>query len=195
MAYNSGRKKMMEAAEFTDYYEIPELSPNATSETKERTYRYLAQRYHPDNLETGDRLRFDQNLEAHDTLKDQIRCAQYGIKHKTYSGLLSRLAEGITGNKCINLDTDIQNKLLSILYVKCRQDLSDPGIRDFELVRLSGCPAEHLRFHLWYLKAKGWVARTEEGMLAITVEGVDRAISKYHHDTAKILLTDQHCIN
>jgi hypothetical protein len=49
---------------------------------------------------------------------------------------------------------DIQNKLLSLLYVKCRQNFREPGIGDAELERLSGCPAEHLEFHLWCLKGK-----------------------------------------
>jgi hypothetical protein len=48
---------------------------------------------------------------------------------------------------------------------------------------VSGCPREHLEFHLWYLKAKGWIARLENGMLAITVEGVDRAHSEHRLGT------------
>ncbi|MGR9037200.1 MAG: DnaJ domain-containing protein, partial [Gammaproteobacteria bacterium] len=34
---------------FVDYYEVLEISPNANSETIDRIFRYLAQRYHPDN--------------------------------------------------------------------------------------------------------------------------------------------------
>ena len=48
----------MEASEFIDYYEILEISPNANSGTIDRMFRYLAQRHHPDNPETGDRVRF-----------------------------------------------------------------------------------------------------------------------------------------
>ena len=77
---------------------------------------------------------------------------------------------------------------LSILYVKRRQDINDPGIGDSELERLSGCPREHLEFHLWYLKAKGWKSKdSENGMLAITVEGVDRTNSEPRHETTKLL--------
>lgn len=55
-----------------------------------------------------------------------------------------------------------------------------------------GCPVEHLQFHLWYLKEKGWIRKTESGMFAITVEGVDRANSGLHRETdANRLLTDQ----
>jgi hypothetical protein len=56
---------------------------------------------------------------------------------------------------------------------------------------LSGCPREHLEFHLWYLKEKGWIGRLENGTLAIPVEGVDRANSEHHRKTTTKLVTDQ----
>jgi curved DNA-binding protein CbpA len=182
----------MEASEFVDYYEILEISPNADSGAIERMFRYLAQRYHPDNRDTGDRLRFDVVLEAHDTLKDPIKRAQFDIRHQNHSGMRWRLAEEASDSKGIVRDVDTQNKLLSILYVKRRQNIRDPGIGDLELERLLGCPAEHLEFHLWYLKEKSWIGRTENGMFAITVEGVDRANSEQDRKTvSKKLLSDQ----
>jgi hypothetical protein len=39
---------------------------------------------------------------------------------------------------------------------------------------LAGCPREHIEFHLWHLKEKGWITRMENGLLAITVSGVDK---------------------
>lgn len=182
---------MMEASKFIDYYEILEISPNANSGTIDRMFRYLAQRYHPDNQDTGDRLRFDEIVEAHDTLSDPVKRAQYDIQHKNHSGVRWKLAEEASDNKGIERDVDIQNKLLSILYVKRRQNINDPGVGSFDLERMLGCPAEHLEFHVWYLKEKGWIKRTESGMLAITVEGVDRANSEQHRKTTSKLLTDQ----
>ena len=182
---------MMEASGFIDYYEILEISPNANSGTIDRMFRYLAQRYHPDNQDTGDLLRFNEIVEAHNTLKDPVKRAQYDIQHKTHSGFRWKLVEEASDSKGIERDVDIQNKLLSILYVKRRQNISDPGVGSFDLERMLGCPAEHLEFHVWYLKEKGWIKRTESGMLAITVEGVDRANSEQHRKTASKLLTDQ----
>jgi hypothetical protein len=78
-----------------------------------------------------------------------------------------------------------------MLYVQRRQNINDPGIGNHELERVSGCPREHLEFHLWYLKEKGWIGRLENGTLAITVEGVDRANSEHHRKTTIKLLTDQ----
>jgi hypothetical protein len=30
-----------------------------------------------------------------------------------------------------------------------------------------------MQFHLWYMTAKGWVARTDDGQIGITVAGID----------------------
>jgi curved DNA-binding protein CbpA len=181
----------MEASKFIDYYEILEISPNANSGTIERVFRHLAQRYHPDNQDTGDRLRFNEIVEAHDTLKDPVKRAQYDIQHKNHSGIRWKLTAEASDSKGIERDVDIQNKLLALLYVKRRQNISDPGIGNLELERLLGCPAEHLEFNIWYLKEKGWIARTESGMLAITVEGVDHANSEHQRKAANKLLTDR----
>ncbi len=182
---------MMEASTFIDHYEILEISPNANSATIDRVFRHLAQRYHPDNQDTGDEFRFSEILEAHDTLKDPVKRAQYDIQHKNHSGFRWRLVEEASDSKGVERDVDIQNKLLSVLYVKRRQNISDPGIGNQDLERLLGCPAEHLEFHIWYLKEKGWIAKTESGTLAITVAGVDRANSEHHRKTTNKLLTDQ----
>ena len=179
------------AAGFIDYYEILEISPNANSGTVERMFRYFAQLYHPDNPDSGDRSRFDVIMEAHDTLRDPARRAQYDIEHKNRSNVRSKLVDEVTDGKSFGRGIDIQNKLLSLLYVKCRQNVREPGIGDAELERLSGCPAEHLEFHLWYLKGKGWIRKTDDGTVAITVEGVDRANSEYDRKATSKLLTDQ----
>lgn len=181
----------MADSEFIDYYEVLQISPNANSGTIERVFRYLAQLYHPDNRDTGDRFCFDVIIEAHNTLRDPIKRAQYDLEHKNQSNARSKLVEEVSDNKGIERGIDTQNKLLSLLYVKCRRNVREPGIGEIELERLSGCPAEHLEFHLWYLKEKGWIRRTENGTFAITAEGVDRANSEHHRKTTNNLLTDQ----
>ena len=180
----------MEASMFTDYYEILEISPNASLETIDRMFRYLAKRYHPDNQDTGDVRRFSEILDAHTGLKDPVKRAEYDIEHKNHSHFSRKLADEASDSKGLERDVDIQDKLLSIFYVKRRQNISEPGVGNLELERLLGCPAERLEFHLWYLKEKGWIKKTESGTLAITVEGVDRANSEHHRRATNNLLTD-----
>jgi len=181
----------MEASKFIDYYELLEISPNANSGTIERMFRYFAQRYHPDNHDTGDRDRFDLMAEAYATLRDPVKRAQYDIQHRDHSNFSWKLAKEASDSKGINGDVDTQTKLLSILYAKRRQNIRDPGVGNQELEHLLGCPPEHLEFHLWYLKEKAWIGKTESGTLAITVEGVDRVNSEQHRKTSNKLLTDQ----
>jgi curved DNA-binding protein CbpA len=174
---------------FTDFYEILEISPNANSETIERIFRFLAMRYHPDNRDSGDDERFSELVEAHNTLRDPVKRAQYDIQYKQNSDLRRKLAEEASNTKGIDRDIVIQDKLLSLLYVKRRQEVNSPGMGDWELESLLGCPREHLQFHLWYMKSKGWIAKIENGMFAITAEGVDRANSENRRGHTTKLLT------
>ena len=177
----------MEASEFIDYYEILEISPNADSGAIERMFRYHAQRYHPDNRDTGDRLRFDVILEAHNTLKDPVKRAQYDIQHKSQWGFRWKLAA-----EANDIWHQRSEQAAVDFYVKRRQNVRDAGVGDIELERLLDCPPEQLEFHLWYLKEKGWIGRTENGTLAITIEGVDRTNSEHQLKTvSKKLLSDQ----
>src|SRR5262245_48085676 len=125
----------VEASKFIDYYEILEISPNANSGTIDRIFRHLAQRYHPDNPDSGDRAHFDVIMEAYNALKDPANRAQYDIQHKNHSDLRWKLNNEASDRKGIERDVDFQNRLLSILYVKRRQNVSDPGIGNLELER------------------------------------------------------------
>ena len=55
-----------------DCYEVMQLSPNADAETIERVYRMLAQRYHPDNVDTGNSELFIQLCEAYRVLGSPV---------------------------------------------------------------------------------------------------------------------------
>ena len=122
-------------ATFADYYEILEISPNANQDTIERIFRHHARRYHPDNQETGDFRRFNEVVEAHNALKDPVRRAQYDVQYQNRTQIRRILTDEASDPKGIDRDVDIQNKLLSILYVKCRLNIDDPGFGDFELER------------------------------------------------------------
>jgi curved DNA-binding protein CbpA len=195
----------MTAKIFVNYYQILDVSPDTSSEAIEQSFRQMALRYHPDNLATGDRSRFDAVVEAHTTLKDKIKRAQYHRDHQHHLPPFSPSAADDAGpaesgdsadrhqffdNLGVDRDVSVQNNLLMLLYLKRRRSIREPGIGNAELERLSGCSREHLEFHLWYLKAKGWIATGEDGLLSITIDGVDRAALIYQ-EGAKKLITDQ----
>lgn len=183
---------MEQAATYTDYYETLEISPNANTDTIDRVFRYLAQRYHPDNHETGNHIRFSEIVQAHEVLRHPEKRARYDLAHKGHVEYSSNLATEASDREGLHFDVVIQERLLSILYVKRRRNMQNPGIGNLELERLSGCPREHIEFHLWYLKEKGWIFRMENGLFSITVSGVDKAIQEYGRLHNSKLLTDQH---
>jgi curved DNA-binding protein CbpA len=112
----------MAANDFIDYCEILEISPNANLGTVERMFRYFAQLYHRDSPETGDRVRFDTVVEAHDALKNPLKRAQYDIKYKNRSNGRPKELTGISDRDGVGQGIDFQNRLLSLLYVKRRQN-------------------------------------------------------------------------
>jgi len=181
----------MEPGEFKDFYEILEISPNANSDTIDRVFRYLAQRYHPDMQGTGDHQRFSDIVQAHETLRDPAKRARYDIEYKQRSGRPSAQSEVVPAPQALFEDGTVQERLLLLLYVKRRRNMNNPGMGNLELERLSGCPRELLEFHLWYLKEKGWISRLENGLLSITVNGVDQSNRDTRRSPNTKLLTAQ----
>ena len=58
----------MENEKGVDYYDVLQVSTSAEPETINRVFRLLAQRFHPDNQQTGDEKRFRIILEAYSVL-------------------------------------------------------------------------------------------------------------------------------
>jgi curved DNA-binding protein CbpA len=173
-----------------DLYEILEISPNASQETVERMFRYLAQRYHPDRQGTGDADRFDQIVKAYNTLKEPESRAAYDSRHKTNVDYHWSLVEEAGDNDNFEKDGLIQERVLSVLYSRRKRDSRDPGLGQLQLERLTGCPHEMLDFHLWYLRDKGWIMRMENGSVAITADGVDQCLLNHQRGGVQKLLTE-----
>ena len=159
-----------------DLYETLEVSPNASQDTIERMFRYFAQRYHPDRRGTGDAERFRQIVKAYDTLREPESRAEYDARHKSNFDYQWSLVEEAGDRDNFEQDSMIQERVLSLLYTKRKREPLEPGLGAIHLVRLIGCPQEMMDFHLWYLRDKGWVTRLENGLEAITADGVDQSM-------------------
>jgi curved DNA-binding protein len=159
----------------SDHYEALQLSPNADLDTIHRVYRLLAQRYHPDNAETGSQERFRAVAEAYKVLSDADRRAAYDVDYAMTRRLRWRIFDQRNSGEGIEAERRKRTGILALLYHKRLHAPDHPGITLNEMEDLLGTPREHLEFSLWYLKEHALVARSDNGRFAITVRGVDEA--------------------
>ena len=157
-----------------DYYEILQISATAETETIHRVYRLLAQRYHPDNAETGSPARFRQITEAYKVLGDAAGRERYDVVYERQRQARWRLAKfSATADADFDAEAQLRVAVLEVLCTKRRTEPNQPAMYQGELEQLTGAPREHIDFTIWYLVQKKLVQRTDQSLLAITVEGVD----------------------
>lgn len=157
-----------------DHYETLQVSPHADRETIERVFRHLANRYHPDNRDSGDARRFTELINAHDILSDPGKRAAYDVHHENIRQTRWRIFSQDSVTDEIATDARVRLAMLSLLYVARRNNPQEPGIGTIELERLLACPDEALQFQMWYLRENGLVERLVTGHFAITASGVDK---------------------
>jgi curved DNA-binding protein CbpA len=175
---------------FEDHYETLQVSPNADTDTIDRVFRHLAKRYHPDNQQTGDRESFDRLVAAHRVLSDPEQRTRYDLRYEEGRALQWGLAREAASGQVIEDDRVVRERLLSLLYVQRRRDVKNPSIGNIELERLLSLPEAHLDFHIWFLREKKLVERTERGF-AITALGVEEAERARSELTRERLLPEQ----
>lgn len=157
-----------------DWYETLQISPNADTDTIQRVFRLLAQKYHPDNQDTGDAAHFRRLHEAYLVLSDAEKRAQYDI---TYEALRKQrwrfVAAGAPADNDFDQEQQMRCITLEILYNRRRTEPGNPGVSNLDLADMTGRPREHLEFTIWYLVQRKLVTRDDQSALTITAEGVD----------------------
>ncbi|HEU5050334.1 MAG TPA: DnaJ domain-containing protein [Gemmatimonadales bacterium] len=168
----------MDDAQVPDHYEVLQLSPRADTDTVNRVFRHLAKRLHPDNTESGDPEQFARVMEAFRVLSNPELRAAYDARYDREREARWRIFDQETALNDVEADRRLRAALLSILYTARRNDSEQPGLGPVDLERLLGCPEEHMKFHLWYLKENGLIQRLETGRWAITASGVDEVLER-----------------
>jgi curved DNA-binding protein CbpA len=158
-----------------DYYDILQLSPKADLDTIHRVYRILAQRFHPDNVETGSDKLFRRVLEAYRVLSDPEKRAAYDAGHGKLLKAKWRLLESLSDGSTMEGEKAKRQGILLLLYSRRVNNPTHPGLGTHELEDLLGIPREHLEFSIWFLKEAGFVTRGDNGRVAITYKGVEAA--------------------
>lgn len=155
-----------------NYYDILEVSPNASVETIEKMFRFMATKMHPDA--GGDKEAFSQLVKAFEIIRNPATRSAYDAELIKQNHQGQRLADHAAqaGHDVVD-----RHELLCLFYARRRQTGNQPALGTMTVRKLMDLSEDVLDFHLWYFKEKGWIKRSEDGGFAITAEGVDKVES------------------
>jgi len=157
-----------------DHYETLQISANAEPETIHRVYRLLAQRFHPDNVETGNSDKFRELAEAYEVLSDPERRAKYDVVHQQFWRERWKVAESANGDGAdVRTEQIVRLTVLELLYTRRRTEPTKPTMTILDVEALTGRAREHLEFPIWFLSQKKFIQRGDDSGLTITADGVE----------------------
>ena len=155
-------------------YEILQISPNADQETVHRIYRILAQRFHPDNRETGDAEKFRMVAEAYEIIGDPHKRATYDA---AYGPTTRPVQEPVRTPPDPAEEANRRDRILLLLYRRRLTHPDQPSLGLHDLESALATPRDRLEFSLWYLKECGYLTRNDSARHTITIRGVQQAES------------------
>ena len=156
-----------------DFYEVLQVSDTAEPDTINRVYRIFAQRYHPDNRETGNDARFREITEAYSVLSNPEKRAQYdATSQKRRRDRWRVVSEGATSENNFEMEQTVRLTVLEVLYTQRRVNPETPGIYLRELELMIGRPREHLEFTIWFLNQKRLI-NTDDSRMYLTADGAE----------------------
>ncbi len=177
---------------FVDYYEVMQVDPNCDAKILEAAYHYLAKLHHPDRTGVTDTKEFNNVIQAYKVLRSPSKRTEYD---RLYAKTKKRipLSDASNGEGGTDIDDGIEDsddhiRILLQLYKKRREDAQNPGVVGVIIQESLECSDEHFEFHKWYLKEKGLIMMTDQGTLAITIDGVDFVMSLSQTTKAEKLL-------
>jgi curved DNA-binding protein CbpA len=156
-----------------DYYEFLQISPHAETETIHRVYRFLATRFHPDNVETGDESKFRLLKAAYETLSDPDRRAEYNVKRELHGVQQAPLSTAVDFMDDLKGETNRRLAVLAVLYYRRRNNPHSPEVGLPDLEKRMGFPRDYLDFTTWYLGKKGYITKSDNSDFTLTADGVD----------------------
>ncbi|WP_219893495.1 DnaJ domain-containing protein [Aquisediminimonas profunda] len=169
---------MDDSEHFVDFYKVLQVKPNCDTKVLEASYRRLAKMYHPDHIDTADAQRFNDVVEAYRALRTPAERDKYNILYSKRTGFKFPSKDDLNLDEALAIsDADAHARILLHLYKRRREHAQDAGVGRYFVQVMLNCSDEHFEFHIWYLKSKGFIEITEQGTLAITIEGVDHVIS------------------
>jgi curved DNA-binding protein CbpA len=163
---------------FQDHYAILGVEPKSDSETIQRAYAKLAQKYHPNNASTGDAEMFQNVNAAYETLADPELRGMFdklkGIGQEEGGPQFS----GLNFFDALGREALRRAAILCVLYDRRLNKPNAPSLSMRHLELIIEATAAELASALWYLKQRGLAASDDKSSLQITVDGMDFLESK-----------------
>lgn len=173
-----------------DYYEVLQVSRHADTDTIHRVFHALAQRYHPDNRDTGNDRLFRQVVEAHAVLSHAERRASYDVRLATEDKLRFKIFDTLQSTQGVQAEIRKRKGILRLLYARRLMEPTQPAMRARDFSEMLGCPIEHLEFSLWFLREGKMIQRIADNhQYEITCRGVEVFESEESNYFAKAHLT------
>ena len=161
------------AGKFQDHYALLGIETNADSETIQAVYSRLAQKYHPNTAETGDKTKFDAVNLAFEVLSDPTLRASFdkvkGVDHEAGNPKFT----GAEFFDSLEEAAALRATILCILYDRRRIKSFKPSLSLRHLESMIRATTDELNFALWYIKQRGFAVNDDKSSMAITVEGMD----------------------
>ncbi|MEO8050421.1 MAG: DnaJ domain-containing protein [Acidobacteriota bacterium] len=155
-----------------DHYQVLQVSRTADVDTIRRVFHVLAQRYHPDNRETGDPDKFRGVVEAHTVLGDPIKRAAHDVFLAGEDKIRFKLFDSLQSTEGVQAEVRKRLGILRLLYAKRLTDAQQPAMRGRDFAEMLACPLEHLEFALWMLREQRLIGRSDSNHFEITWQGV-----------------------
>ncbi|HTW64614.1 MAG TPA: J domain-containing protein [Bryobacteraceae bacterium] len=161
------------AGKFQDHYAVLGVEPKSDSETIQRAYAKLAQKYFPNNPETGNAEMFEAINMAYETLSDpQLRATFDKLKGVNQDDGGPKFS-GFEFFDALGRETILRSAVLCVLYDRRRTKPATPSLSMRHLEIMLELTAGELSSALWYLKQRGLAASDDKSSLQITVDGMD----------------------
>jgi curved DNA-binding protein CbpA len=160
-----------------DHYAILGVDPQSVSETIQRAYSKLAQKYNSRNVDTGDAGMFESLNLAYEVLSDPTRRKEFdGLQGISQEGANPKFS-GLEFFDALGPEAGLRTAILCLLYDRRRTRPSTPGLTTRQVEIMVEATAVELSSALWYVKQRALVSSDDKSNLQITVDGMDYLVN------------------
>jgi curved DNA-binding protein CbpA len=167
------------AGKFQDHYVVLGIDPKSDSETIQRAYSELAQKYHPNNnFGTGNPEKFEAVNLAYEVLCDPEQRGIFDKVRGVGQQVKTPQFTGVDFFDTLGREAVLRSAILCVLYDRRLSEPTSPSLSIRHLELIVEAPVVRLNSALWYLKQRGLAASDDKSSLQITVDGMDFLESK-----------------